>query len=103
MRLENLYPNFGKVCAEEQAAYIASYRLRRAQDLASEVKEKKSRAVKKSKIDLSEEEKVMMKLLGLKQKDIVALRALEPDQEQETTDDTSLLNESTFAEGEEDE
>ena len=101
MRLENLYPNFAKICAEEQAAYIASYRLKRAQDLVIEPKQKKVRSGKGSKIELSDEEKALMKLLGLKQKDVLALRAIEPDTEEQEESGADLFKDTTFEEGEE--
>lgn len=79
MRLENLYENFGKVSSEMQAQYISAYRLRRAEDMAKTPtwpKQKKASKPKKRKVVLTPEEKTLMKLLGLKQKDVVALRAI---------------------------
>ncbi len=80
MRLENLYENFGEASPEEQAAYIAIYRLRRAEDLAKPStypkKKKTTRTRKVPAKPLTEEEKTLMTLLGLKKKDVVALRAL---------------------------
>lgn len=101
MRLENLYPNFAKQSVEEQAAYIASYRLKRAQDLVIEPKQKKSRSGKGSKIDLSDEEKALMKLLGLKQKDVLALRAVDVDTEEQEDNGAELFKDTTFEEGDE--
>jgi len=79
MRLENLYPNFGTSSVEDQAASIAAYRLRRAEDMAkspSRPKRKSTRStIKKPSVILSEEEKRLMKMLGLKQKDMLLLRA----------------------------
>ena len=79
MRLENLYPNFGKACAEEQLAYIVAYRLRRAEDMAKpntyHSKKAASQKGQKVTICLTDEEKKLMKMLGLKQKDMMMLRA----------------------------
>lgn len=78
MRLENLYSNFGLASPEDQAAYISAYRLRRAEDLEkSFARSKKKSTASRSKIDLSltDEEKRLAKMLGLKQKDMLALRA----------------------------
>ena len=79
MRLENLYENFGLASPEAQAEYMSAYRFRRSQDLLKEPTwpkpKKKSTKSKKPKAVLTEEEKVLMKLLGLKKKDMVALRA----------------------------
>jgi len=101
MRLEDLYTNFGKSPPEEQLKYIAEYRLRRATDLAAIPSTKKSPA-KKSKIDLSgieltQEEKAIMKMLGLKQKDIAALRA-SVQEEVSMSDDKDLFKDELFEE-----
>lgn len=100
MRLENLYINFGKSPPEEQLKYLAEYRLRRAQDLAAVPPTSKTKSVIKSKIDvsLSEEEKAIMKKLGLKQKDIAALRA--SVQEEVASDDKDLFKDELFEEEE---
>lgn len=79
MRLENLYPNFGKASPEEQVEYVANYRLRRASDMLKAPtwpKPKKVSKTKKKALPLTEEEKVVMGLLSLKKKDIIAMRAM---------------------------
>lgn len=79
MRLENLYENFGSASPERQAQYMSEYRLRRSEDMSKTPtwpKPKKISKGKKPKVILTGEEKVLMKLLGLKQKDVVALRSL---------------------------
>ena len=84
MRLENLYPNFGKASPEAQAEYIACYRLHRAEDMAKPSTYPKTKAATKSsraKIVLTEEEETLMKLLGLKKKDMTSLRALAETEE----------------------
>jgi len=78
MRLENLYSNFGTSSPEAQAAYMSAYRLRRAEDIAKPStypKKKASTSGSRSKIDLSESEKLLMKRLGLRQKDMLLLKA----------------------------
>lgn len=103
MRLENLYQNFGRSSPEEQLKFIVEYRLKRAQDLERIPVAKKSSSAKKSKCDLSEDEKVMMKLLGLKKKDIESLRALSPqsvDAELPASDDVDLFKDDTYEIGE---
>jgi hypothetical protein len=78
MRLENLYPNFGKSSPEAQARYVADYRLKRAEDMAKTPtwpKQKKTTTSTKAP-PLTEEEKIVMKLLGLTKKEIIALRSL---------------------------
>jgi hypothetical protein len=92
MRLEQLYTNFGESSPEQQAAYMASYRLRRAQDL-EKVPKAKTKAGVKTSLALTEEEKTIMKILGIKQKDIIAMRAAtEVVEEEEVTGD--LFNEN---------
>jgi hypothetical protein len=96
MRLENLYVNFGKSPPEEQARYIAEYRLRRSTDLAAAPPTSKKSTVIKSKFDVSAltaEEKAIMKMLGLKAKDIAALRASVVE-EDSIKDDKDLFKES---------
>lgn len=101
MRLENLYENFSKAIPERQVAIIAAYRLRRAEDMAKPSTYKvKKKAVSSAKIELTAEEKVLAKLLGLKQKDILALRTT--GEATEPTEDASVLfKDSTFEEEDE--
>ena len=98
MRLEDLYENFGTAAPEAQLAYVSLYRLRRAEDLAkpSTYRRKSTRTVQ-SKAALTEEEKLLCKLLGLKQKDILALRTA-PTEEDEVTEE--LFDDGTFTGGE---
>lgn len=103
MRLENLYPNFGTASPEDQAAFMSAYRFRRAEDMAKPStwpKTKTKASGKSSIIDLSEEEKALMKLLGLKRKDMITLKAL-TETESEEDDSADLLKDSTFNEEEE--
>lgn len=99
MRLENLYTNFGTASPEDQLAFIVDYRLRRAEDMTKPGR--KSASVKTSKIDLSltDEEKSLMKILGLRKKDMLLLRA--STEVIEEPNDVALLTDSTFEEGEE--
>ena len=79
MRLENLYENFGLASPERQAEYVVNYRLLRAQDMdkpSTWPKVKVSKRVAKVKVELTEEESNLAKLLGIKKKDILALRLL---------------------------
>ena len=99
MRLENLYPNFGKACAEEQAAFISAYRLRRAEDMAKPSTYAKRTSVNKSKIDVSltSEELALMKMLGLKKKDMMLLRT-STEVIEESTNDINLFADGAFEE-----
>lgn len=104
MQLGQLYKNFGTSSPEEQAEYVAAYRLRRAADLATTPANKKRKLTAGTvlkKLVLSEEEKLLMKLLGLKQKDILAMRELKTSIDEADMNDATLLNDSTFEEGDE--
>ena len=104
MLLSQLYKNFGKSSPEEQAEYVAAYRLRRAADLATTPANKERKLTAGTvlkKLILSEEEKLLMKLLGLKQKDVLAMRELKTSIDEADLNDTALLNDSTFEEGDE--
>ena len=104
MKLHQLYENFGEATPEKQQEYIAAYRLRRAQDMEkpSTFKKKRASVSTTPKPVLSEEEKMLAKLLGLKQKDILALRNV-AEVEETVSGDEELLTDSTFEGGEEDE
>jgi hypothetical protein len=102
MRLENLYTNFGKSSPEEQAKFVAAYRLRRAMDLDTPIKTKTKTSTPKQNIELSEAELTLMKMLGLKKKDMFALRTeITSDNPEETGTGEDLFKDSTFDEGEE--
>ena len=104
MQLSDLYKNFGTSSPEEQAAFVAWYRIKRATDLLapSTFKERKpSTSSAQKKLTLSDEEKALVKLLGLKQKDIIAMRELKASIEEVSADDSGLLNDSSFEEGDE--
>jgi hypothetical protein len=102
MILENLYENFGTATPERQAEFMSEFRLRRAEELSNPATTSKRRmttsSVNRSKIDLSDEEKALMKMLGLKQKDMIALRATTEVEEED--DGTALLTDNIFDEDE---
>jgi len=78
MRLENLYQNFANISSEAQSRYISEYRAKRAEDMAKTPtwpKPTKTKAKAKAS-QLTEEEKTIMNLLGLKKKEVIALRTL---------------------------
>lgn len=109
MRLENLYSNFADQSSEEQIAFVIAYRQRRAEDMSrlvsTKVKGKKSTSGKESIIDLSDEEKTLMKALGLKKKDMIALRQLSSVEEPQAEEDehaADIFKEDTYEEGEDD-
>jgi hypothetical protein len=93
-----MFPNFGESPPVQQAEFIAAYRLRRASDLATIPSTKKSN-VKKPSLELTDEDKALMKKLGLKQKDIMALREAASDEVEDTTA-AELFKEDTFEEDE---
>ena len=95
MKLENLYPDFMSLDEPAQLFFIQEYRKRRALDLSSSVTKTKATT---SNFDITDEEKVMMKLLGLKMKDIQALRAIGPIEDDE---EGNLFDDSGLVEGDE--
>ena len=104
MQLSQLYKNFGTASPEEQAEFISAYRLRRANDLATTPANKGRKlttGMVLKKLVLSEEEKLLMKLLGLKQKDVLAMRELKASIDEAEINDAVLLSDSTFEEGDE--
>lgn len=105
MRLEDLFTNFGRSSIEDQTKFIAEYRLRRAKDLdsiQSGVKPKTNSSKTTSKVELSAEEKALMKMLGIKQKDVAALRALSQIAEPESDIDSTgeIFKDDSFEEEE---
>ena len=79
MRLENLYSNFGESSPEAQALYVAEYRAKRAEDMAKQPTWPKPKKLTKKRIKalpLTPEEEQVMKLLGLKKKDVIAMRSM---------------------------
>ena len=97
MQLQQLYEDFATLSPAGQLEFVFSYRKARAMDLV-EVKTKSKQPVV-SKIDISDEEKVVMKLLGLKMKDILALRTMNMQEEPDEDNDTDLFDENGLIEG----
>jgi len=62
---------------------------------------KKKKGASKPKIELSEEEKALMKMLGLKQKDLLALKESVEETETEVEETGDLFKDPTFEEEEE--
>ena len=103
MQLKDLYENFGTSSPEKQAEFIAQYRLRRSQDLEKipSTTRKKTATSATPKVELSAEEKLLMKKLGLKVRDVMLLRAsVTSEQEESSSDDVALLSDTTFDEEE---
>lgn len=97
MQLQQLYEDFITLSPTGQLEFVFSYRKARAIDLA-DVKAKSKQPVM-SKIDISDEEKVVMKLLGLKMKDILALRTMNMQEEPEEDKDVDLFDDNGLIEG----
>lgn len=70
MKLYELFPNFIKLSSLERVKFLRSYRAKRALELENNIKSKR----KSSKISLSDEEKALIKMLGITQKDLKALK-----------------------------
>jgi hypothetical protein len=70
MKLYELFPNFTKLSYSERVEFLRSYRAKRAMELEENIKSKRG----SSKVTLSDEEKALIKLLGITQKDLKALK-----------------------------
>ena len=70
VKLYELFPNFIKLSFFERTEFVRSYRAKRALELEENIKSKKG----KGRISLSEEEKQLIKGLGITQRDLLALK-----------------------------
>jgi hypothetical protein len=95
MKLEQMYLDFTQMDEPAQVFFIQEYRKKRLYDLSHVVTKTKT----SSKVELTEEEKVMARLLGLKTKDMIALRAIGPLDEEEESGD--LFDDTGLVEGDE--
>jgi hypothetical protein len=71
MKLYELFSNFVKLSSLERMKFLRSYRAKRALELENNIKNKR-----KSKLSLTQEEKDLMKSLGIKQKDLALLKEI---------------------------
>ena len=69
MKLYQLFPNFTKLSSLERVKFIRSYRAKRALELEENIKKKKG-----TRVALTEEEKLLMKSLGVSQKALMTLK-----------------------------
>lgn len=83
-KLEELYsPHFWEMEEGEQVEFLEAYRKERAADL-----EKVSSFAKKKRVsNISDENRAMMKVLGLSAKDLKLLQELLPSVEEEQVED----------------
>jgi hypothetical protein len=84
-KLEDLYEDFMALSEEEQTLFIRKYREKRAKDLL----EITTYTIRKNTTKLSDEEKALLKSLGIKAGDLTALRGLiggDQDDEDEEED-----------------
>ena len=70
MKLYKLFPDFTKLSDSEKVNFLRSYRAKRAMELEKHMESKKG----KGRILLSDEEKALIKALGITQKDLKALK-----------------------------
>jgi hypothetical protein len=94
MKLQDLYPNFSLMNDSAQEQFIGEYRERRFKELNSVVP---TSSKKESSVGLTPEEKLAISLLGLKRKDILALRAITPPEPEEG----DLFDDNGLVEGDE--
>jgi hypothetical protein len=70
MQFHQLYPNFLSLSPLEKEVFIRKYREERAFDLERSLKRKRA------SISLTEEEKTILKTLGIKKKDLLTLKEI---------------------------
>lgn len=75
MRLENLYPNFVTAPPELQLQLLSTYRQKRAEDMEKPNTFRVKATAAKANA-LTPEEETIMKLLGLKKKEVLAMRQM---------------------------
>jgi len=71
MKFHQLYNNFLELSPLEREAFVRKYREERARDL-----ERSSKGKKTSSVSLTEEEKALLKTLGISKKDLLSLKGL---------------------------
>jgi len=71
MKFHQLYNNFLELSPLEREAFVRKYREERARDL-----ERSSKGKKTSPVSLTEEEKALLKTLGINKKDLLSLKEL---------------------------
>jgi len=95
MKLEELYQDFALLDPVGKLSFVSEYRVLRSYNLKSEVNVKTRKVPETT--SFTEQEKLLMKLLGLKAKDLRALKALKEERsEVEETDDDSELSAATL-------
>ncbi|MBE9594000.1 MAG: hypothetical protein IMF19_11050 [Proteobacteria bacterium] len=70
MKLYELFPDFTRLSYSKRVEFLRSYRAKRALELEENIKNKKE----SSRVTLSDEEKALIKMLGITQKDLKALK-----------------------------
>jgi ornithine cyclodeaminase/alanine dehydrogenase-like protein (mu-crystallin family) len=87
-KLEQLYPDFMSMSEVEQTEFIRAYRNKRITDL----QEVTNYTAKKNTARLTDDEKALLKSLGISAKDLIALKSLTGgDQEDEEEEDTDVI------------
>ncbi|OQB74765.1 MAG: hypothetical protein BWX92_02883 [Deltaproteobacteria bacterium ADurb.Bin135] len=97
MKLEQLYQDYNELSSEEKLYFISQYRQRRSEDLRKEVVGKKGK--KSNTVELTTAEKLLLKTLGITQKDLKALKAMQeslPEPEESEEDVAVLFDESNI-------
>jgi len=72
MKFHQLYNNFLELSPLEREAFVRKYREERARDL----ERSSSKGRKTSSVSLTEEEKALLKTLGISKKDLLSLKGL---------------------------
>lgn len=89
-KLESLFPHYPLVDGSEadQEAFIQAYRARRAQDLIQVTEF----SAKKKRESLTDDEKALLKTLGIKASDYKRLKEALPDVEEEVEEKEEMEN-----------
>jgi hypothetical protein len=86
MQFEQLFTDFMSLTEAEQEQFFTQYKLRRNIDL-DKIPERTSKKSLKETLQFTEEELALMKTLGLKPKDLKALKAVEIENDLEEEED----------------
>ena len=93
MKLENLYTDFLSLTPPLQEVFLFEYFTRRQQDLLNPVRfvKRTPRKASAEQLKFTDEEKALMKVLGLKQRDLIKLRESMPSEIDEADQDEDEL------------
>jgi hypothetical protein len=83
LKLSQLIPQYHTLNHAERVALVRAYRTRRAADIESYKENLNTPKKRSNSTGLSDEEKALVKLLGITQKQFLLLKAAQPVEEEE--------------------